>query len=527
MNNTFAIEVIDACIWTPSKPRLTMELGIQRSITSPPHIKDRTQSFAFMGRSVTTPLPPSRQWSKSIVSNHSAKEDRSSLLSVRPSLLIQSSHCHSIYKAETSPNLRSQRNSSPPHSPTVCSHRSFSAPCEDQYDEESTHSEGYDSPAFFKQPLALPIDRTIDSSTSSRVLQIRSPDASGVSIEPSEELNVCRVCFKGEGHDELLTHQCAGCKNEERFIHRECLRKWFWIDPDWYTFKCPMCERKYEGQTVLEIAHAKFQHEIANKMVVPSSFTGRVPRNPRSRVIDSNQLIEEHVIAEYLKNEALLLSSLGKDREALNVMHNAMKFNEKVYGTRALQTIYIWNKIGCIYERLGLYKNAVIIFEETLKTQEKIFGPESEALAFTLYYLGNAYSTIRQDKKARPLLERSIALCEKFYGKNSKEISRPFASLGPVYIRCGRINQGHQLLNRALTIRARVYGKTHFECVHPLNELGKLYEKFKEWENSKQFLERSLRIAELRLPANHKIVQSLMRNLKSVEAKIKKNRIVE
>ena len=92
-------------------------------------------------------------------------------------------------------------------------------------------------------------------------------------------------------------------------------------------------------------------------------------------VIDSNQLIEEHVIAEYLKNEALLLSSLGKDREALNVMHNAMKFNKKVYGTRALQTIHIWNKIGCNnHEHFDNLQHTFSSYHDHCSLKRKLLG---------------------------------------------------------------------------------------------------------------------------------------------------------
>ena len=258
------------------------------------------------------------------------------------------------------------------------------------------------------------------------------------------------------------------------------------------------------------------------------------------------------VLQDTLSN---MLISLGKYREAAEILERACSYLEQSKGPSHPQTLVARNNLALSYRESGEWDKSAQLFERTWEIQKTTLGPDHPHTITTMSNLAGAYKLankfdkalalyetvydlkakkfgandlstldtkaglaavhgdIGQPEKAIELLESTIEQLRSIQEANHPQILNSLNSLAVMYLRSGNHHKAIMLLSEVLESRKKVLGDTHPDTLQTIGNLSSAYQAAGDYGKSLTLAEQRLTLSRTHLGLNHPDTLTAMNNL--------------
>ena len=187
-------------------------------------------------------------------------------------------------------------------------------------------------------------------------------------------------------------------------------------------------------------------------------------------------------------NMSLVLSTLGRWREAEPLMRETLVGNRRLLGDTHPRTVTNMTNLGLLCMDLGRQDEARILLEEALAATRKTRRPRSANLGASISNLAALYITDMDYARAEPLLDEALAHDEARFGREHPAVATTLNNLGQLYHATGRHAEAVQAYQRALAIDAKVLRKDHPHNAGTRVNLAALYHDTGDLQKARKYL---------------------------------------
>ncbi len=171
------------------------------------------------------------------------------------------------------------------------------------------------------------------------------------------------------------------------------------------------------------------------------------------------------------------------------------------------------NRIGTVYEQLGVLDQAEVLHRAALATNRKLFGEDSKAVADTLSYLARAQFRSAQLTEAESTYREVLTVRRKVLGPEHLDVAATLKALAGVFYEQDRIPEAEILSRESLAIRQKQLGNDSLEVADSLNALAVLLERQRKYAESEATHRKVLATRRKLLGNDHPLVASSLNNL--------------
>jgi len=191
---------------------------------------------------------------------------------------------------------------------------------------------------------------------------------------------------------------------------------------------------------------------------------------------------------------AIVLSSQGRDQEALALDERAAVIRDAVYGPDHPRQVDGLVDLAGSLNGVGRHDDALATLRRADDIALHTYGADSAQRFYTLDNIGITEKNRRSYAAARAALESALAIAESALGKDSAEAGEVLADLAEVYSAQGELSEGAAFYERALSIVEHALGSEHRTVADILVGLGQSYLGLHRAAAAVPLLERALRI---------------------------------
>ncbi len=192
--------------------------------------------------------------------------------------------------------------------------------------------------------------------------------------------------------------------------------------------------------------------------------------------------------------QAKILISEAKYKEARKVSEKALIEVKQVYGASAIQTAYVQNTLAGIYTHLGLYDDAENLYLKTLPVFRESFGeshPEYATAAAN-------YSSLLQLRGSFYTAEYYLQIAEdiklKAYGKENLDYLTTHENLALLYINTARFTEANAILEEILSLKKKLLSDSDPGLAYTLMNLGVVNKQQAEYADAENYLKKAVAI---------------------------------
>ena len=132
------------------------------------------------------------------------------------------------------------------------------------------------------------------------------------------------------------------------------------------------------------------------------------------------------------------------------------------------------NKVGAIYEKLGIYDQAISQHEQSLKIRRAHFGPNHLSVAESLNNLGTVFLDKGQYDEAEKRYREALAIGRAMQESGQLSAAESLQGIGGVVQSRGFFQEAEKFQREALAIRRKVLGNEHRLVAESLERLGEV-----------------------------------------------------
>jgi serine/threonine-protein kinase len=173
----------------------------------------------------------------------------------------------------------------------------------------------------------------------------------------------------------------------------------------------------------------------------------------------------------------------------------------------------LMNKVGVIYEKLGLYDQAEPLLRQALTTRRALFGSNHVAVAESLEGLGGLMRDKGRYDEAETLLRDALAMHRKLLGNESADVAADLNELAFLLQRKGQLAEAEKLYREALAMDRKQRGSEHLDVARDLSNLALLLNEKSELDQAEPLFREALALHRKLLGAEHPDVATDLGNL--------------
>lgn len=188
----------------------------------------------------------------------------------------------------------------------------------------------------------------------------------------------------------------------------------------------------------------------------------------RSRLLGADSL----KVAQALNDQGVVLTTLGRYKEALPLHERAFAIREKVAPQGSIEVAQSLDNIVQVKRRLADTSGVEGLFRRAIELRGRLFGSASAELGDSLADYADFLVDEGREREALPLAEKALALTEKVLGPEDEEVARRLIKLGNAQRAAGDLAKAEESYRRALTIREKVFGAESRQAAGALSNLA-------------------------------------------------------
>ena len=230
------------------------------------------------------------------------------------------------------------------------------------------------------------------------------------------------------------------------------------------------------------------------------------------------------LFADELTGQAIALWQEGAFGDIEDLLLEALRIREQVFGENSLEVSGSLADLGYIYSDLGRWVEA----EASLREAQDVFEALSDddrmastsmtvrtgtSAANNMNSLGVLFGAQRRNEEAAVQYERALEIYETRNATEQPGYATVLANLGSTYVNLGREEEGIEVLQRSLAWKERRLGPNHPSVSFELTALSSLYDRRGRLEEADSFAARALSVTEAALGPDHPLVGEKLNSL--------------
>jgi CHAT domain-containing protein/tetratricopeptide (TPR) repeat protein len=207
------------------------------------------------------------------------------------------------------------------------------------------------------------------------------------------------------------------------------------------------------------------------------------------------------------------LSSRGKFREAVPLVENAIKIQQRLLGNSSAQLAVSLGWLGYLYTAQRDFARAELAYCHALEIRKKVLGENHPDYAASLINLGAMYSDRADYARAEPYYRQALDIRKKVLGENHPDYGISLGHLAGLYLTQGDFARAEPLMLQFVEATKRVVGENHPDYATSLNNLAGLYEHKGDYARAEPLLRQTLEIRKKTCGENHPDYANSLNNL--------------
>ncbi len=205
-------------------------------------------------------------------------------------------------------------------------------------------------------------------------------------------------------------------------------------------------------------------------------------------------------------------SRLGLYDQALPLLEQALAYRRTVPDD-PLALASAQFELARLLNRTGDYERALDLATASATTRETALGADDLALADSLNALGNAQGSLGRNDESIATHERALGIRERAPGANDVAIAQSLHNLANQHIAANRLEQGEELFRRSLAIEATAKGTETFDYATTLHGVAYINRRLGRYDEALAAEREALAIRERVLGPDHHHVALSLHNL--------------
>jgi len=165
------------------------------------------------------------------------------------------------------------------------------------------------------------------------------------------------------------------------------------------------------------------------------------------------------------------LCAMGRRREALPILEDAVHLLRDTVGIRHIHTLAAVNFLGALQMMLGNTERAGVLFHEALPVERELY-PKDEQLSLTLGGLSGYLVRYGKLEEALPLAEEALSIALAANSEESAEVALAYANVATVHKWSHHYDRALPLYRKSLSIYQKAAGPEHPRTAGVLMEIG-------------------------------------------------------
>lgn len=162
--------------------------------------------------------------------------------------------------------------------------------------------------------------------------------------------------------------------------------------------------------------------------------------------------------------------------------------------------VAIYNNLGLLHKRRGLYDDAINYYSEALDLEAKLKGDTTKRYASILDNMGNLYENMGRYDKAEPLFKKSLHLFKQL--DDREDLFKVINNYANLYKSMGNYEEAITYFTEANEIAKQYYGEAHYYYAQNLDNLAMTYSDLKDYNQADKFSKEALKVYKASLGEN-------------------------
>jgi len=224
---------------------------------------------------------------------------------------------------------------------------------------------------------------------------------------------------------------------------------------------------------------------------------------------------KEADLATSYNNEAIMLSSMGKNKAAFEKCQEAIRIRERLFGVKHYLTGMAYRTMGGIYEDLSDYKNALDFTHKARDIIVETFQEEHKTTALIYNSLGHIYSGIGKYEDALKYSEKELEIKIVLFGREHPQTASAYNGQAYILKEWGRHKDALELFEKSAEINYRL-DPEHPDSIIARNNIASVYNDLERYPESEILYLEVLKLIEKRLGKEHWQYVATLNNLGQV-----------
>ncbi|MCL2105777.1 MAG: tetratricopeptide repeat protein [Oscillospiraceae bacterium] len=224
---------------------------------------------------------------------------------------------------------------------------------------------------------------------------------------------------------------------------------------------------------------------------------------------------KEADLATSYNNEAIMLSSMGKNNAALEKCKEAIRIRERLYGVKHYLTGMAYRTMGGIYADLSDYKSALDFTYKARDIIVETFQEEHKTTALIYNSLGHTYSGIGKYEDALKYSEKELEIKIILFGREHPQTASAYNGQAYILKAWGRHKDALELFEKSAEISYRL-DPEHPDSIIARNNIASVYNDLERYPESETLCLETLKLIEKRLGKEHWQYVATLNNLGQV-----------
>jgi len=209
---------------------------------------------------------------------------------------------------------------------------------------------------------------------------------------------------------------------------------------------------------------------------------------------------------------------LGLFDRAAELFEEALALRRETFGEESAEYAESLQDLGGLADARGELAAAEAIYRRVLSLRERLLGPDDPAVASVLDDLGWNLQSQGRLAEAEAPAARSLEIRERRLGTDHEDLAGSLMTLAGIRFQTGRAAEAVPLVERALAIQIEQHGADHQDAATARNNLAALYRELGRLDQAEALYLESLPVFERDLGPDHPNLGTLYNNLGAVAA---------
>jgi CHAT domain-containing protein/tetratricopeptide (TPR) repeat protein len=149
--------------------------------------------------------------------------------------------------------------------------------------------------------------------------------------------------------------------------------------------------------------------------------------------------------------------SIFNSQKALNYYYLALNLTEKYHDE--INKSLVYNNIGVLYSKQGIYDSSNFYLKASLKTRQKLFGDINPTIGENLNNIGMNYLDLLNYVESKECFIKALKIYSNYYGEDSQDYLTVLTNLATVYLNLGKADSATYMLQKVVEKRIKIFGQ--------------------------------------------------------------------